>query len=136
MSTLRSTTLSVTIGRPWQEVYGYAADPANMPHWAAGLGSDFEQKGDLWVFRDSGGNTAHVRFTPANPFGVLDHDVFPAGQDPVHVAMRVMPNADGAVVTFLLVALPGMTDAEYDRDAAAVMADLRKLKAIMEAPAR
>ncbi len=132
MPTLRSSTLSISIERAWPEVYAYAADPANMPQWAAGLGNGFERDGDDWLFRDPGGNPARVRFTPPNPYGVLDHDVFPAGQDPVHVAMRVMPNGDGAEVTFLLIETPGMSNADYQRDAAAVMKDLQTLKAILE----
>ncbi len=132
MPTLRSSTLSVSIERPWQEVYAYAADPTNMPRWAAGLGQGFERDGDDWVFREPGGNLARLWFTPPNPFGVLDHDVLPAGQDPVHVAMRVMPNGDGAEVTFLLIEAPGMSNADYQRDAAAVMKDLQTLKSILE----
>jgi uncharacterized protein YndB with AHSA1/START domain len=131
MPTLRSATLSISIERPWEEVYAYAADPANMPQWAAGLGHGFERDGDEWVFRDPAGNPARVRFTALNPYGVLDHDVFPAGQAPVHVAMRVMPNGDGAEVTFLLIETPGMSNADYQRDAAAVMKDLQTLKAVL-----
>ena len=52
----RSTTLSVTIDRPWQAVYAFASDPANMHHWAAGLGSRFERDGDEWVVRDPAEN--------------------------------------------------------------------------------
>ena len=67
--------------------------------------------------------------------GVLDHDVMVDGQT-VHIAMRVMPNGDGAELTFLLLQLPGMTDFEFDRDAATVMRDLEALKAIMESRPR
>ena len=64
--------------------------------------------------------------------GVLDHDVVtPEGV--VHIAMRVMPNGDGAEFTFLLLQMPGMTDAEFERDAGTVMGDLLRLKEIMEA---
>ena len=72
-----------------------------------------------------------MRFSPHNTFGVLDHDVF-VGDETVHVAMRVMPNGDGAEVTFLLLQAPGQSDAEYSRDAAAVQKDLDTLKALLE----
>jgi hypothetical protein len=135
MPTWNSRTLSVSIDREWTEVYAYAADPANMVHWAPGLGTAFAPDGDEWVLRDPGGRTIRMRFTPANPFGVLDHDVM-VDEQTVHIAMRVMPNGDGAELTFLLLQLPGMTDFEFDRDAATVTKDLETLKAIMESRPR
>jgi hypothetical protein len=130
MITYTSRTVGITIDRPWQEVYAYAADPANMPHWAAGLGSDFAPEGDYWVARQDG-NAIRIHFTPNNPHGVLDHDVHTPG-GVVHVAMRVMPNGDGADVTFLLLQERGMTDAAFERDAKAVQKDLETLKALLE----
>jgi hypothetical protein len=130
--TLPSQTLSVTIDRDWREVYDYASKPLNLRHWAAGLGADFHAAGDEWVFRDPGGHPVRLRFTAQNPYGVLDHDVFPPGADPVHVAMRVMPNGDGAEVTFLLLRTPAQSDADYARDAAAVQRDLDSLKTLLE----
>jgi hypothetical protein len=131
MPTYPSRTLSVSIDRPWQEVYAYAADPRNMHHWAAGLGTDFAPDGDGWAFHDPGGNRIRLTFTPSNIYGVLDHDVFtPAGV--VHSAMRVLPNGDGAEVTFLLLQLPGMTDSEFARDVATVQQDLETLRGILE----
>lgn len=131
MPTLESRTLSVSIGRDWREVYAYASDPANMVHWAPGLGSDFAREGEEWVLRDPGGRIIRMRFTPPNPYGVLDHDVL-VGSETVHIAMRVMPNGDGAELTFLLLRLPGMTDFEFERDAATVLKDLETLRAILE----
>ena len=132
MPTFASSTLSVTIERPWTEVYAFASDPSNIPQWAAGLGKQFEPAGDEWRFLDAGGRPARLRFSAKNPFGVLDHDVFPDGQASVHVAMRVVPNGDGAEVTFLLLRPSGMSDIDYQRDAAAVMKDLTMLKDLME----
>ena len=131
MPIFRSRTLSVTIAHPWTEVYAYASDPRNMHHWAAGLGQDFAPDGDGWAFHDPGGHRIRLTFTPPNIYGVLDHDVFtPTGV--VHSTMRVMPNGEGAEVTFLLLQLPGMTDTEFARDAAAVQKDLETLKGILE----
>ncbi len=132
MTTSRSRTLSVTIERDWQEVYAYASQPANLHHWAPGLGSGFVPDGDEWVLRDPGGNPVRMHFAAQNEWGVLDHDVFTPG-GVVHIAMRVMPNGDGAEFTFLLLQTPGMTDAEFERDAGTVMGDLLRLKRILEA---
>ena len=131
MSPLPSRTLSVTINRDWREVYAYASDPANMREWAAGLGGSFEPSGDEWLVRDPGGKLVRMRFAGPNDHGVLDHDVI-TGDGTVHVAMRVVPNEDGAEVTFLLLQTPGMSDDDFRRDGAAVQADLDSLKALME----
>ena len=131
MTIFPSRTLSVTINRAWTEVYDYASDPANLTHWAAGLGTAFEHTGDDWTFRTPGGEPVKMRFTEQNALGVLDHDVILADRT-VHVPLRVMPNGDGAEVTFLLLQENGMTEEEYQRDAAAVRKDLETLKTILE----
>lgn len=130
MATFPARTLSVDIDRPFDTVYAYAADPANLVRWAPGLGTDFRRDGEDWLFRQAG-ETIRLRFTPNNPFGVLDHDVF-TPQGVVHVAMRAMPNGDGTTVTFLLLQTPDLDDARLARDAAAVQRDLDALKAILE----
>ena len=102
-----------------------------MVQWAAGLGNGFDGSGLEWIARDPNGNPIRITFVPPNPFGVFDHDVHVDGRE-VHVALRVMPNGDGAVVTFLLLQENGMTEEEYQRDAAAVRKDLETLKAVLE----
>jgi len=134
MPTYNSRTIGITIARDWRAVYAYAANPANMTQWAAGLGNAFVEDGDFWVARDPGGNAIRVRFCPPNEFGVLDHDVH-VGDAIVHVALRVMPNGDGADVSFLLLQERGMSDADFERDAAAVRKDLAALKRILESTA-
>lgn len=132
MATHRSETLAVTINRPWWEVYDFVAEPANMVQWAAGLGNGFDGFGLEWIARDPGGNPIRITFTARNPYGVADHDVHVSDNVTVHVALRVMPNGDGAEVTFLLLQENGMTEEEYQRDAAAVRKDLETLKALLE----
>ncbi|HZG93381.1 MAG TPA: SRPBCC family protein [Mycobacteriales bacterium] len=50
MST-ESRHLSVHIDRPLAEVYAFAADPANLPRWAPGLGSAVVQEDGQWTSR-------------------------------------------------------------------------------------
>ena len=69
-----SRHLSVHIDRPAAEVYRYAADPAHLPEWAAGLAGGIARVDGEWV-ADSPMGRVVVRFAPDNPFGVLDHDV-------------------------------------------------------------
>ena len=74
-----------------------------------------------------------VEFAPANPFGVLDHVVtLPDGQA-FNNPMRVVPVGAGSLVTFTLFRQEGMSDAEFERDAAMIESDLAALKRVVEA---
>ena len=63
-------TLSVWINRDPQATYAFAGDPRNLTAWASGLGSFIEERDGAWVVETSHG-PARLRFTEANPFGVL-----------------------------------------------------------------
>ncbi|MGV1869306.1 SRPBCC family protein [Agrobacterium rosae] len=131
MTTMTSRIVHLSITRPWKEVYAYAADPSRMPEWAAGLASGLTPDGDDWIASGGLGDIS-VRFAERNDFGVIDHVVvLPDGLE-VYNALRVTPNGGGAEVAFTLMQLPGMSDADFERDAAAVLADLKTLKEILE----
>ncbi|GAA2882951.1 polyketide cyclase [Actinoplanes cyaneus] len=121
------------IERPAQAVYEYARDPANLAHWAPGLGGSVRQEQGRWfVDVPGGGGRAEVVFTARNDLGVLDHEVRLPGGVVVHVPFRVVADGEGAEVVFTVRRAPGMTDDEFDSDAAAVAADLATLKRILE----
>jgi uncharacterized protein YndB with AHSA1/START domain len=126
-----SRHISVHIDRPADAVYAYAADPAHLPAWAPGLCTTIEQVDGGWV-AESGMGRVLIAFAPPNPFGVLDHDVTLNTGETFHNPMRVLPAGDGAEVVFSLRRQPRMTDAEFDRDTAAVRADLTALKHLLE----
>ena len=107
--------ISISIARAWREVYDFACLPDNLAKWAAGLDA-----------------AAQVSVTPRNDYGVIDHDVTLPDGAVVHVPLRVLANGEGAEVVFTLFQLPQMTVADVDRDAAAVAADLRTLKELLE----
>jgi hypothetical protein len=128
-----SRFLGVVVRRDVDVVYAYVADPRHLPAWASGLGGSVSRDGDAWVVQTPDGPAA-LRFAPPNAFGVLDHWVTPPGsQEPVYVPLRVIAHDAGAEVVFVLRPAPGMTEAELERDAAAVRADLDRLRTILEA---
>ena len=129
----RSEHISIGIKRPLSEVYDFAADPRNLPRWAAGLaGSEVERGGDRW-FTESPMGSVRFTFAPHNDFGVLDHDVtLPAGQV-VHNPLRVIRDDDECEVVFTLRQRSGMTDEDFQRDRDAVAKDLARLKSVVEA---
>jgi hypothetical protein len=127
-----SRQISESIDRPATEVYDYAADPANLPAWAPGLGSSVENVDGQW-FVDTPAGPAGFAFVERNEFGVLDHEVTLPSGDVIYNPMRVVPNGDGCEVVFSLRRLPDMSREDFDRDAGLVQADLTRLKRVLEA---
>ncbi len=127
-----SRHISIRIHKPAEAVYAFTKDPASFTKWAAGLASGLTPDGDRWVAHGPGGDV-HVRFSPENPYGVLDHWVtLPDGTE-LYMPLRVVANGEGAEVGMTLYRPPNMyEDAAFDRDAAAVARDLAKLKALLE----
>ena len=127
-----SRHVSIGIDRPASAVYDFAADPHNLPRWAAGLaGATVERDGDDWVTQSPMGRV-RVRFTPRNELGVLDHDVTLPSGETVHNPLRVIGDGDGCEVVFTVRQRPDMTDEAFERDAAAVAEDLATLKSLLE----
>mgnify|MGYP001596731021 CR=1 FL=1 len=131
MSVMTARIIHTSIARPWTEVYDFASKPQEMPRWASGLSEGLRLDGEDWVTSGPLGS-ARVRFCPPNVFGVIDHLVTLPDGTAVHNALRVVPNGDGAEVMFTLLRQPGMSDADFERDAAWVEKDLKQLKDIME----
>jgi uncharacterized protein YndB with AHSA1/START domain len=126
-----SRHLSVHIAAPVADVYAYAADPANLPAWAPGLCTAVELVDGVW-FAESGMGRLVLTFAADNPFGVLDHDVRLESGQTFHNPVRVLPHDDGSELVFTLRRQDGMSDADFDRDSAAVLADLEALKRNVE----
>lgn len=103
-------------------VYAFAANPANLSRWAAGLA-------------DPQLAAVDVSFAPKNEFGVLDHVVeLPSGER-FYNPMRVIPagpDEQRCEVVFTLRRLSDVTDEAFDADAAAVATDLAELRRLIE----
>jgi len=127
-----SRHISVHIDRPVTEIYAVAADPSNLPKWAAGLaGSTVHRDGEQWSTESPMGRISFT-FAPRNEFGVLDHEVtLPTGET-VYNPLRVISDGDGGEVVFTLRKRPGMSEEEFERDADAVARDLAALKSLLE----
>ena len=126
-----SRHLSICIDRPVTAVYDYVREPANLPRWAAGLGSSIELVEGRWVAESPLGRIV-VEPTEPNPYGVLDHWVTLASGARFYNPMRVIAHGEGCEVVFTLRRQPEHSDADFDRDADAVAADLATLKRLLE----
>lgn len=127
--------MSVWIEASPEKVYEFAADPRHLSSWAAGLAEGgLRETPHGWV-ADSPMGEVTVEFTPTNNLGVLDHVVrLPSGET-VYNPLRVIPAGVGesrCEVVFTIRQRAGMSDAEFDADAAAVATDLDSLRRLLE----
>ncbi|MDQ0135536.1 hypothetical protein J2T08_003457 [Neorhizobium galegae] len=132
MATLSARIVHIGIERPWQQVYAFASQPENMPLWASGLAAGLTQDGKDWIGDGGPVGLVRVRFSPDNPFGILDHTVTMENGLVVENPLRVVANGDGAEVMFTLFQRPDLDDAAFEADAAHVRKDLRALKDLLE----
>jgi hypothetical protein len=131
MMAIESRHLSVFVARPVNDVYAFAAEPTNLPRWAAGLSSGIEQVDGQWVTQSPMGPVV-VSFAPANEFGVLDHQVtLPSGQT-FYNPLRVIADSGGSEVIFTNRRADGTSVEDYERDCALIETDLQSLKGILE----
>ena len=131
VATVESRTITVRIGRPFDQVYNFLADPANWNQWAHGLGKSIRQSNHGWI-ADSDGGTIEVQFTPRNPFGVVDHTVKRPSGAQVYVPMRLIVSGQGCELLFTLFREPQMSDQQFASDAGYVQRDLDGLRSLLE----
>jgi hypothetical protein len=129
--TMQTTTISVTIERPADEVYEFVREASNFPKYTTLFKAVRAAGSDSWIADTDQGEMA-LRFAPQNSFRVLDHHVQLKPDLEVLNHMRVLPNADGAEVLFTVFQRPGMSDTEFEEDGKAVETDLHKLKSVLE----
>ena len=126
-----SKQITVGIDRPADEVYAFASNPANVPRWAPGLGESVELVDGQWFVEMSDGRFG-LAFAEPNGFGVLDHEVTLSSGEVIYNPMRVVADGDSCEVIFSLRRQPDMSDADFERDAGLVQADLLRLKQVVE----
>ena len=131
MPTFEARTVSVTIDRPWREVYEFASIPLNFQRWASGLGGSLKKVGDEWTAQGPAG-PVRIRFSGQNEHGVLDHWVMPDEGGEIYIPLRVVQNGTGAEVSLTLFRAEGRTDEEMVEDEDWVRRDLDALKSLLE----
>ena len=129
---MESRHVSRVIAASPEEVYDFAADPAHLPRWAAGLAQaeDIEVQGDVLRMQSPMGEVS-VRFVPRNDLGVLDHDVTLPNGVVVTNPFRVFAHPDGAEILMTVRQLD-LSDEDFERDCRQVEADLATLAGLLE----
>jgi hypothetical protein len=127
-----SKHIGVVIGASRDAVYAFAREPGNLPAWAGGLAQgEIERAEDDSLVVDSPMGRVTVVFAPHNDYGVLDHDVTLPTGDVVNNPVRVLAHPAGAEILFT-VRQGDASDADFERDTATVLADLHRLKGLVE----
>ncbi|ORM52311.1 polyketide cyclase [Pantoea conspicua] len=128
---LSSRTLSLTIPRHWLDLYETIWKPEFFPKWASGLtNSTLEPEGNRWRARGPQG-TVKIRFTPHNPFGVMDHWVDTGFGKEIYMPMRVIANEQGAEVMVTVYRQPLTSEDKFKQDIEWVSKDLEKLNQLL-----
>lgn len=127
----RSQTLSVSIDRHPDEVYGFVSNPENLPQWATTFVQSIRRSDSGWTAETPQG-PVRFSFAERNEFRVADQYVSPAPGVEVYVPMRVLPNGSGSEIVFTIFQTPGMTDEGFVSDIGLVEGDLRTLKELLD----
>ena len=129
---LPARTYSVTIDHDWEALYETIWRPEFFPKWASGLAeSGLRKEGEHWL-ADGPEGPIRIRFTPHNPYGVMDHHVDPGDGTEVYVPLRVVENGAGAEVMLTLFRQPNMDEERFAADIKWVNRDLKALKSLIE----
>jgi hypothetical protein len=113
-------------------VYGFVADPANLPRWAVGFAEAVRQDEDgRWIVQTAGGDVP-VEVEAGDRTGVVDFHLEPAPGVRVTAYSRVVAAGAGALYAFIQAQPEGMPDEVFDAQVGAVGHELVALKAILE----
>jgi hypothetical protein len=129
----RSTTLSVTIDRPVDEVHAFLADAMNWPRWAVINVLTVEpgsQPG--WWKTTSARDSGEIRIYADAATGILDHDYLDETGTVWRVPARVTTNGRGADFMMTFIQPTGLDDESWDRELALAGTELATLKKVLE----
>jgi hypothetical protein len=122
--------ISRFIDRAPEVVGAFLADHRNLPKWAQGLSAGISEENGV-VFSSSPMGKVQLRFAAGTEHGIFDHEVTLPDGKTFQNPMRVLKNDQGSEVVFTLYRLPGVSDEEYEKDAAMIAADLDRLAAAL-----
>ncbi|WP_138444913.1 SRPBCC family protein [Sinomonas susongensis] len=129
MSEFRHLTIPISL--PAGDVAAFAGNPANLPLWAEGLAGGIRAEGELWIASSPMGDV-EVSFVGDVAEGILDHRVtLPTGATVLN-QFRILHDGAHSLAVFHLRREPGVSDEDFESDAAAVQRDLETLRSVLE----
>jgi hypothetical protein len=127
----QSHLFHLILNRPAAEVYAFLAKPQNYAEWAAVTGRMVQIGPQDWRVDTAFGERI-IRFCELNSFGVLDHAVYRAGEEPMMLPMRVVPNGEGSELMFLFFRRPDMSDEQFASSIEWINVDFLTLRSLIE----
>ncbi|QDY43489.1 polyketide cyclase [Candidatus Pantoea soli] len=124
---LPSQTVTITVPRNWLDLYETIWKPECFAKWVEGLrSSTLIQESNYWKAKGPQG-CMKLRFTPHNPFGVMDHWIDTGSGKEIYMPMRVVANEQGAEIVTVVYRQPLTSDDKFSRDVERVKQDLERL---------
>jgi hypothetical protein len=128
---MRADTQTISIDAPPSRLIDFLADPNNLPRWAVGFAQSIRHDNDRWVVQTGAGEMA-VRIDAHPGTGIVDFWMSPAPDAEMAARSRVVPRGSHSEYIFTQFQAPGMNDAIFARNVAALKHELTVLKALME----
>lgn len=129
---MKTQTISIFIAATPARIYEFASNPSNLPLWVPSFCKSVELLDGEWIVQSPAGRVV-FSFVQPNDLGVLDHTVTFSSGVTLANPMRVIPNGAGGEILFTLFQHEGMSDQQFQDDAALVLSDLQTLRRLLEA---
>jgi len=129
-----SEIITVVIEQPFDEVYGFLADPMNFPSWGPVSSVEIHHMhGSDWLIQMPRGPLI-IRFTEPNLYGVLDYIIFGPGETSgAPVPVRLIPHGPHSELMVVWRQRPAVDEAGFSGEVGSVRGYLARLKALLEA---
>jgi uncharacterized protein YndB with AHSA1/START domain len=132
-ATTRSDTRSVTIEAPPSVVFGFVADPANLPYWAVGFCRSIRpDERDRWLVTTASGEIA-MRYESNETAGTIDFRFSPGDGIEAAAFSRVVSNGHGSEYIFTQFQLDGMPNDVFEGQIRALEGELQVLRGLIKA---
>jgi hypothetical protein len=131
---MMSRTVSVVIEQPFDDVYGFLADPRNYASWGPVAGADIHYLGGADWLAELPRGPQIIRFAAPNLDGVLDYTMFGPGEPPgLPISMRLVPIEGGCELHMIWRQRPGTDAARFETELSGIASHFARLKAMLEA---
>lgn len=131
---MRADTQSVTIEIDARSLFGFLADPENLPRWAVGFCRAIRREADRWIAQTQQGEV-EIRYVTDAADGVIDFHISVEPGVELVARSRVVPNGEHAEYIFTQFQARGMPDHVFEGQIAALKEELLVLGSLIRARA-
>lgn len=130
----RSAIKSVDIQTPFENAFGFLANPMNWPLYAVVNLRSVSPGDNGWYKIVSKYGEGEIKLNPVKELGICDHQ----WRDPQAswtVPLRIVANGDGVTVMMTFFKPPVMTDEQFEQAMSEMDVEMSKLREILESSA-